>query len=262
MTHRPMIGLIPAAGRATRIAPLPCSKELYPVTMRWTAAGARPKVVSQYLFESMRAAGIRQAYIILRAGKWDIPTYFNDGTELLDMHLAYLMMHAPNGPPFTLDQAYPFIKDVNVATGFPDIVFWPRDAFGPVIAQLEHTQADIVLGLVPCDTPERFDMVEMDDTGQVIRLRIKQRASGLRYTWFIAVWTPAFTQFMHDYLAELLRTVVTSEAERELHVGDVVQAAIDAQMRVKTVIFPNGGCVDIGAPDVLEQIYKGTLALS
>jgi len=26
-----VVGIIPASGRATRIAPLPCSKELYPV---------------------------------------------------------------------------------------------------------------------------------------------------------------------------------------------------------------------------------------
>jgi hypothetical protein len=29
--RREVIGLIPAGGQATRIAPLPCSKELYPV---------------------------------------------------------------------------------------------------------------------------------------------------------------------------------------------------------------------------------------
>jgi glucose-1-phosphate thymidylyltransferase len=49
--------------------------------------------------------------VILREGKWDIPAYFNDGTALLDMHLAYLMMRQPFGSPFTLDQAYPFARE-------------------------------------------------------------------------------------------------------------------------------------------------------
>jgi glucose-1-phosphate thymidylyltransferase len=87
-----ILGLVPAAGQATRISPLPCSKELYPVALQPGKSGARPKVVSQYLFEHMRRAGIRKAYVILREGKWDIPAYFNDGMALLDMNLAYLMM--------------------------------------------------------------------------------------------------------------------------------------------------------------------------
>ena len=81
-----IVGIVPAAGQAARISPLPCSKELYPIALRRDESGARPKVVSHYVFERMRLAGIRKAYLILRQGKWDIPAYFNDGTALLDMH--------------------------------------------------------------------------------------------------------------------------------------------------------------------------------
>ena len=53
-----LIGLVPAAGRATRIQPLPCSKELLPVGFQATGRldddqALRPKVVSHYLLESM-----------------------------------------------------------------------------------------------------------------------------------------------------------------------------------------------------------------
>jgi glucose-1-phosphate thymidylyltransferase len=63
-----IVGIVPAAGQATRISPLPCSKELYPIALRRGQSGARPKVVSHYLFEHMRQAGIRKAYVILREG--------------------------------------------------------------------------------------------------------------------------------------------------------------------------------------------------
>ena len=124
------IGLIPAAGTANRIAPLPCSKELYPIGFQSIGAGcgARPKVVSQYLLEKMRLADIAEVYIVLRKGKWDIPEYFGDG-KALSMHLAYLMMDLPFGVPYTLDQAYPFVKDSMVVFGFPDIIFQPDNAF-------------------------------------------------------------------------------------------------------------------------------------
>jgi glucose-1-phosphate thymidylyltransferase len=254
-----IVGIVPAAGQATRISPLPCSKELYPIALRRGESGARPKVVSHYLFEHMRQAGIRKAYVILREGKWDIPAYFNDGIALLDMHLAYLMMRQPFGSPFTLDQAYPFAREAIVALGFPDIVFWPDDIFIHVIARHAQSGADVVLGLVPCDRPHTADMVEIERTGRVRRFVIKQRETSLRYTWVAAVWTPTFTQFMHDYLDDAMRS--GEATRREVFVGDVMQAAIDRGMHADSVIFCDGGYVDIGSPEMLERIHRGELAL-
>ena len=76
-----VVGLIPAGGEATRIAPLPCSKEVYPIGLRHMNEECRvvPKVVCHYLLEKMRVAGIKKAYIVLRDGKWDIPAYLRDG---------------------------------------------------------------------------------------------------------------------------------------------------------------------------------------
>ena len=82
----------------------------------------RPKVVSHYLLEKMRLAGVSKAFVVLRDGKWDIPAYFGDG-GMLDMNLAYLMMKLPYGAPYTADQAYPFLQHSLVAFGFPDILF-------------------------------------------------------------------------------------------------------------------------------------------
>jgi glucose-1-phosphate thymidylyltransferase len=64
-----IIGLIPAAGQATRIAPLPCSKEIYPVGLQSVAGSVRPKVVCHDLLQHMERAGIRKVYVVLREGK-------------------------------------------------------------------------------------------------------------------------------------------------------------------------------------------------
>jgi hypothetical protein len=71
--QREVVGLIPAAGQASRLSPLPCSKELYPVGFGIENREQRvyPKVVCQYLLEKMRLAGISKAYIIQREGKWE-----------------------------------------------------------------------------------------------------------------------------------------------------------------------------------------------
>ncbi len=100
-TYPEVVGLLPASGQATFIIPLPCSKELYPVSLQRIDEDGdlRPKAVCIYLLERMRLAGITKAYIILRNGKWDIPAYLGDG-KILNMHFAYLMMRLPFGTPY------------------------------------------------------------------------------------------------------------------------------------------------------------------
>lgn len=262
--HRETIGLIPAGGKAIRVAPLPCSKELYPIGLRRVAEDGklRPKVVCHYLLEKIQLAGTTKAFIILREGKWDIPAYLGDG-KMLNMHLAYLMMDLPFGVPYTLDQAYPFLQNATVVFGFPDIIFQPDDAFVRLLNRQTDTNADIVLGLFPALQPHKVDMVEMDADSRIHKIVIKPARTHLHYTWIIAVWTPVFTRFMHEYLLARQRTNITYKAAtyvgemQELFVGDVIQAAIHNHMQIDTVLFGNGNYLDIGTPeDMVKAIQR------
>ncbi len=261
--HQEVIGLIPAGGRATRIAPLPCSKELYPIGFRQVEkdGSLRPKVICHYLLEKMRLAGITKTYIVLRDGKWDIPAYLGNG-KILNMSIAYLMMDLPFGAPYTLDQAYPFVQDAIVALGFPDILFQPDDAFVQLLERQAETNADIVLGLFPTDQPQKWDMIDLDENERIRRFVIKPCKTHLRYTWTIAVWTPVFTHFMHKYLATLQEVSerdnsgINASEQRELFVGDVMQAAITSNLRVQGVLFPDDTCTDIGTPDDLFKVIR------
>lgn len=254
-----IVGVVPAAGQGSRIAPLPCSKELYPIGFRpvESGEGMRPKVVSQYLLEKMRMAGIRQAYFILREGKWDIPTYFGDGA-IVDMNLGYLMMRLPFGTPYTLDQAYPFVRHSIVAFGFPDILFQGDDAFTKLLDRQAATEADVVLGLFPVERPWTMDMVEVNSKGEIGSLVIKPPDTHLRYGWIIAVWTPVFTEFLHEHLIDLETSIFQNKDKSfhnrsEVSVGHVFQAALRKGLRLQSVQFANQGYVDIGTPEGLEQ---------
>jgi glucose-1-phosphate thymidylyltransferase len=254
-----VIGLLPAGGRGTRIEPLPCSKELFPIGFRKIDGQdeMRPKVVSHYLLEKMRVAGIRKAFLILRQGKWDIPSYFGDGS-ILDMDLAYLMMRVPLGPPYTLDQAYPFVRDKKVAFGFPDIIFDADDAFVKLLERQTTTKADVVLGLFAVDQPTTMDMVDVEN-GAVRSIVIKPAVTNLRWGWIIAVWTDVFTEFLHEHLVNLLQG--TSAAENramntELTVGEVFQAALSRGLKMQGVEFSKSSYLDIGTPDnLIKAIY-------
>jgi len=252
-----IVGVLPAGGRGARIEPLPCSKEIFPIGFRRADGvdGVRPKVVSHYLLEKMRIAGIRKAYFILREGKWDIPNYFGDG-GLVEMNLGYLMMRLPFGTPYTLDQAYSFVQDSIVAFGFPDILFDRDDVFVKLLDHQAATGADVVLGLFPVERPWTMDMVELDTKGEIASIVIKPSVTNLSYGWIIAVWTQVFTQFLHDHLrSQQLNDAFERNAESlpELSVGHVLQAALRRGLRMQGVQFPRCSYLDIGTPDDLSK---------
>ncbi len=247
-----VIGLLPAAGYGTRLSPLPFSKELYPIGFQPDSAGElKPKPVGQYLLENMRRAGIRKAFWILRPGKWDIPAHFGDGSRLA-MHLAYLTVHGSQGVPYTLNQAFPFVEEAVVALGFPDILFQPEDAYAQVLARLEAGNADVVLGLFPTAQPWKVGMVEVDAAAQVRQIIEKPLQSELKYMWAIAAWRPSFSRFLNDYVQH-------QTSDKELPIGNVIQASLTAGLRVEAETFSEGSYLDVGTPaDLAEAIRRLT----
>ena len=74
-----MLGIIPAAGRGSRIQPLAFSKELLPVGSRRDEMGERPCAVSEYLVERMMAGGAEKICFVIGPGKHDILSYYGGG---------------------------------------------------------------------------------------------------------------------------------------------------------------------------------------
>ncbi len=260
---RELIGVIPAAGRASRLGLLPCSKEILPVGFHSSGEGDGPrcKVVSQYLLESMRKGNITKAFIVLRDGKWDIPSYLGDG-RMVDIHLAYLLVDNSFGVPFTVDAAYPFLASADVALGFPDILFTPANAYAALIEWLRTTGGDLVLGLFPASRPRKMDMVDVDAFGGIRGIEIKPSRTDLSFTWIVAVWTPTFTHYMHQHLAGVKTRYGARGGEPpldgggELFMSEVIVAAMNEGLSVGSVTFPEGRCLDIGSPEDLAHVVR------
>jgi glucose-1-phosphate thymidylyltransferase len=263
-----VFGLIPAAGLGTRVGPLPMSKELYPVGLTATGEGTvRPKVAAEYLLERMAAAGIRESFIVLRPGKWDIPAYFGDGSRV-GMRLAYLTVHVPYGVPFTLGQALKFVDDSTIALGFPDILFWPESAYDVILRRLDESLADVVLGLFPTDEPSEVGVVDFDSRGRVLGVYEKSSAADLRFMWAIAVWRPKFSRFLLDFVEDALRHLSSEEAagavgnpSPEYPIGAVIHAAAQSGLIVEAEIFEGGSYIDIGTPrNLIRAVQQELLA--
>jgi glucose-1-phosphate thymidylyltransferase len=244
-----IMGLIPAAGQATRLGRLPCSKEMLPVGFELGEGGLRPKSACVVLLENMRLAGVHTAFIVIQDGKWDIPHGLGDGS-VVDMSLGYLMRGLPYGPPYSLDQAYPFVRDAVVAFGFPDILVRPEESYSRLRQHSERSAADVVLGLYPAHSPEIMDMVELDERQRIVRLEIKPDRTSLRYAWINAIWSPTFTEFLRTYLGQI------PPPSQEVTVGHVLRAAIEKGFTIEGVPFPEGRYLDIGTPAQLAQALR------
>ena len=257
------VGLIPAAGTAERISPLPCSKEIFPIGFGEIGkrGGPRPKVAAHHLLEKMRLAGAKRAYIVLSKGKWDIPAYFGGGA-MVDMAIAYLLTELPYGVPFTLDSAIPFLTDKQVLFGFPDIILQPDDVYLRLLDKMRAAQADLVLGLYQAVDPQKMDMVAFDADDAISGIDIKPARTDLRWTWTIAVWNAAFTRFMHDFVGhEYQRITTTANGQsrqnyREWVVGDVIREAIGSHLKIDHVKFHHGTYIDIGSPEEMQTAVR------
>jgi glucose-1-phosphate thymidylyltransferase len=88
-----------------------------------------------------------------------------------------------------------------------------------------------------------------------ITLIIKPAQTQLTLAWEIAIWTPLFSGFMNEYILSRQRRMNKdkvgsnpNDQQNELHVGDVIQAALVGNMLIEGVIFKDGRCLDIGTP--------------
>lgn len=258
-----IIGLIPAGGQAKRLGKIPCSKEILPVYDNDAAFDDRfnINVISEYLINSYRIAGINNIYFILRQGKWDIPSYYGDGSEF-GVNISYLIMNLPYGTPFTLDQAYNFTRDKYIALGYPDIIFKPAGAFVDIKKKMQETKADIVLGVFKVKNYKKWDMIEFDTSGKVRDIVIKQDRPDLKYGWAIALWNTTFWDFMHEYVKKITakynsKEEVTDEFQSgELYPGDIFLEAIKKGMNAEAVIFEDGISTDIGTPEDFKKIFR------
>lgn len=244
-----LIGVVPAGGKASRLAPYPGPKELFPIGWQpYNVNGEvhrRPKVVSQYVIESMIAAGVTRVLIMVGEHKYDILRYYGSG-QRYGVSISYLFQEEPSGMVHAIDLAYSWTKGARILFGMPDTIIHPNDAFSLLLHQHRSQPADLTLGLFTTHRPEKFGMVETDRTGRIIAHIDKPRETALTQMWGFAVWDAAFTELIHE--------VTNSSAKRgELVLGDVIDEALARDMAMVGHHFPDGLYIDIGTYDEIVE---------
>ncbi len=255
MSGERMMGIVPAGGRGTRLAPYPGPKELFPVGWQpYQINGEvhrRPKVVSQYVLESMAQAGVRHVLMIVGEHKYDLLRYYAGG-DRVGLHLSYLYQDEPLGMMHAIDLAYPWTRDARLLFGMPDTITHPPDAFERLLHAHRLHGADLTLGLFETVRPWKFGMVDMDAAGRIVAHVDKPRETALRHMWGMAVWEPSFTELIHEVSAR-----PAEPGRREPVLGDAIDEALARGYHVRGHAFPDGFYVDIGTYDeILEAQAK------
>lgn len=245
-----VVGLIPAAGLATRLGSPTGSKELLPVWRPKKGGEALP--VIHCLLASFETAAVEQTFIIVRSGKEDIRDTLGCVAPG-GMQLEYVSVDGTPSPPFTLHAAVPRLAEATVVMGFPDILFRPPDAAARILEGLVRTGADVLLGLFPHPQVRQADVVDVESRGVVRSIRRDGQPEYAGWTWGLAAWRPRFTGFLHDFV----EGVCVSDARTgALSVGDVFAAAIDSGLAVQGEIVSDVPFLDIGTPEALEEAYR------
>lgn len=251
------IGLIPAAGYATRLNLNSGSKEIYPITSASNNGEKSTFPVCKCLLDIFATSGVNNVYIVTRKEKKDIQNKLSTGEEY-NLTLKYIYCNDTYGPPYTLDHAYEIVKDnYYIALGFPDILLKPNSSLVEIIKKQKETNADVVLALYKTDTPKKADMVEFDEEGNIQDLNIKPINSSLEWTWTLAVWNPKFSEYMHHFLKKLAYEYKTHK-RTECHVGTVFNFALKDGIKFEHVFIHDGEMLDIGTIEDLEKIQKNS----
>lgn len=251
-----LIGLIPAAGKGTRLHPLPFSKELYPIgyhpVMIDGESKMRPKVVSQYLVNHMVRMGAQKIIITLGPGKSDIMDYYGSGrTSGID--IVYNFQSVARGMPFALNLAYPWLqKDDVIVFGMSDTIIEPENSFIELKNAFHKQQPDLLLGCFLTENFRKFGMVDFDlKTNKVHATIDKPQTTSLKHMWGCCVWNYAFATFMQHYLKNF-----PMATEKEVVFGDIINAAILQGMKVLATPLDQGKYIDIGTIEDLDLALK------
>lgn len=171
-----MWGIVPAAGRGSRIQPLAFSKELLPVGSRIDDGVERPCAVSEHLIERMIAGGATKLCFVIAPGKSDILAYYGGGFGAATA--AYVVQPTPSGLCDAIFRSVPLVApDELVLVGLPDTIWFPEAGFAAL------PDDGLAFLLFPVEQPQFFDAVVCDDDGRVRSIEVKQVEASSRWIW-------------------------------------------------------------------------------
>jgi len=248
-----MIGLIPAAGYATRLK-YPIAKELWPVQLENRIF----PLIEQTMINMYQANCDHQIYVV----RGDKPEIMRHVSTVLPRHIhkSYVCQNyqgtASTSPGLVdaIHASYHLIKHKTVLFGMPDTLVRPSNCYDQLIEIIDQG-ADIAMGIFKTETPEKFGIVDFDDKDYyqddeykgitVTKIYDKVANSGT-YMWGILIWKPTFTALLHKLYEEYVSDFAV-----------ILNEAIKEGFNVRAHIIEEGSYCDFGTLDDIVR-YNNT----
>ncbi|HEY7196465.1 MAG TPA: NTP transferase domain-containing protein [Gaiellaceae bacterium] len=162
-----LVGVVPAAGYATRLQPLRGSKEMI-------AVDGRPVV--DFLLDRLRAAPCDAIRVVTRPAKTDLVTH----AERLGLDV---VLAEPASVTESLLAGVSGLGDEDVVCfGFPDTLWEPRDGFARLVGALSG-DIGLALGLFRGAELERCDVTSVGTDGRVLGIDVKPARPRSPWIW-------------------------------------------------------------------------------
>jgi glucose-1-phosphate thymidylyltransferase len=233
-----MWGIIPAAGKGSRIQPLAFSKELLPLG---EGGKRQPRAVSDYLVERLVIGGATRICMVISPAKSDIMQYY--GGAAYDTPICYCVQPEPLGLCDSIFRAIPVIDERQpVLVGLPDTVWFPANG----LAALPDDRLSFLL--FPVEHPQYFDAVVADEDGRVRQIQVKQESPSTHWVWGAFKMPGAIFRSLHELWKQ----------RKDEYIGTLVNAWI-AQGGEAWAVPGGTSYLDVGA---MEGYYEAMRLLA
>ena len=234
------VGIIPAAGLASRLGPLGYPKELLPITYVQGEDGhLRPLPVIEASLRQLRTAGIPRAMVITSERKPELAQYLGGGGAI-GLDIAYVQQTKAEGLAAAVALTLPWTQGAASCLLLPDTIVRPLDALKTMRTAFETRGADLVLGVFPTAKPRELGPVRFDSAMRVTEVQDKPAHTDLANSWGLAIWGAPFSDLV-------------AAAPAGANLGLLFNQAAQSGLNVIACWFEEGEFHDVGTPKGLAE---------
>ncbi|MDY6770237.1 MAG: sugar phosphate nucleotidyltransferase [Candidatus Nanohaloarchaea archaeon] len=238
-----MKGLIPAAGKGTRMRPFTRAypKELLPVGK---------KAVIEHAIDALKMAGIDDICIIVGHKQHAILDYLGSGEDL-GVHITYAVQDERTGLATAVKAGERVIDDEPFAVVLGDSFFNPKNFVDDLRAYHENEGADATIGAVEVDDPTSFGVIDGDgdEQGRVNGL-VEKPAAGEAPSNLAIAGVYMFQPEIFDAIDR-----IDKGAGGEYQLTDAITRMMEDGKDVRYKYIP-GEWIDVGTPERLKRANR------
>ncbi|MBN1762928.1 MAG: NTP transferase domain-containing protein [Methanomicrobia archaeon] len=232
-----MKGLIPAAGKGTRLEPITLAipKELLMVG---------DKAIIEHVIDAFKIAGITDITVVVGWKKHAILDYLGSG-ERLGVHLTYVVQDTQNGWAKAIQAGERVIGDEPFALVLGDDFFYPKSFLKDLIEFHQSENPDVSVGVTEVEDPTRHGMIKPrgNEIIDIIEKPSREAAPSNLGCIGVYVFTPAI-------FAAIRETKIGLNNEYQLADSMKILIAEGRRLLYKRI---NGEHIDVGTPKDLVR---------